>query len=175
MTTIITQSKKTYLPLITDNERAELEDSKKYRPWIIARYSHWTIYLHDADQGLPGRMRVWLKRHVDCMGVDDLDKDELHEFHYEIYPAILQSLQMLGPCERLNHEWLGNETHLHRGHGHYHVTPRYRASLRIGNRIFVDEDCGARRKTPKLELPVEESRHILKLIRGTDSFKHLPH
>ncbi|MDB5237595.1 MAG: hypothetical protein JWL88_697 [Parcubacteria group bacterium] len=166
--------KRPFLPLVTEAEHAELEDSVTYRPWVVARYPHWTLYLHEADQGLPGRMRVWLKRHLDEMDVSELKQHELDEFHYAIMPAIKKAVQTLWPCVRLNHEWLGNETHQHRGHGHYHVTPRYYEPFKIGRRTFTDENCRARRQTPKLQLPEGESKHILRLIRATEPFEHFP-
>lgn len=155
----------------TPEELAELMDSPKYRPWNLAEYRFWVVRLNSKDQGLPGRVIVWLKHHDDKMDAWELDPPELLEFTYTILPALDKAIRGIGwPLERLNHEWLGNEVSSHRGHGHYHVTPRYHAPIQLSTRSFVDEDCNARRRTPKLVLPEFELIRIRDLFRSQLGF-----
>lgn len=153
-------------PILTEARRAELEDNPTYRPWILARYPHWILYLNTKDQGLPGRVYAWLNHHVDDMGADELAPAELLEFQYDILPAIERAARYLGPVVRLNHEWLGNEVQHHRGHGHYHVTPRFfPGAFEINGMAFSDADHTARRSTPKQELSESMNIFIRDLLR----------
>jgi hypothetical protein len=151
----------------SEEELAELNDSPYYRTWNVADYSHWVLRLNAEDQGLPGRMVVWLKRHVDCMPAWKLSPEEREEFYGKILPDIASAIHGLRwPLVRLNHEWLTNRVDHHRGHGHYHVTPRYFEPFEVSGRTFRDLDTNTRRKTPELQLPVGEMVVLRDLFRS---------
>ena len=150
---------------LTAEEKTRLEDSPEFRPWIIKRYTYWTVYLTVRDQGLPGRMHVWLNRHVDCMGYEELLLDEQIEFSKTIVPRIRHAVSEIGPYLRLNIEWLGNEIEGHRGHGHFHVTPRYSEPFECNGRGYEDLFPNKRRSTPKLALSHDELAYIRDVLK----------
>ena len=42
----------------------------------------------------------------------------------------------------MNYAWLGNDFHLHNGHGHLHLIPRYKTPRSFAGRNFVDDRWG---------------------------------
>ncbi len=163
------------IDLASEAQLKKLNDDPEFRPWIVARYKYWTVYLNIRDQGLPGRVYAWLNRHLDDMDMEELRPKELFEFNFHILPAITSALKSLWPqhIRRFNIEWLGNEFEAHRGHGHFHVTPRFNpVTLKVGEREFKDENCNARRATPKFKPAKEEAQYILERLRACEQFKY---
>ena len=71
-------------------------------------------------------------------------------------------LKCLWNPDLMNYAWLGNHIHLHNGHGHLHIIPRYKRLVLLGRRKFLDKRWGKNyAPRPKLELP----RKTLFLIR----------
>ena len=151
----------------TPEELADILNSPKYGPWVLAEYEYWTLRLNIDNQGLPGRSYAWLKqRHVDRMSLTDLTEDELHELMLVIVPEFESVMKEWLPLLTINFEWLGNETHHHRGHGHAHLTPRLSEPFTFSGREFIDVDPNGRNKNEKLVLPQEELNVLYETVRS---------
>lgn len=138
---------------ITDEERRLLVDGDpRFAELCIFEGLEWRIYLNE-DQRYLGRAYVWLKRHRDMHDITDLMPDEWTE--------LLIILRTYGHFVRdqwgaaiVNYAWLGNEYHLHRGHAHMHVIPRYAAPPSRNGHTFPDERFGKNYQPyEKLKLP----------------------
>lgn len=112
----------------------------KYLPFAIQRYRLWTLYLH-ADQRYLGRAYLWLRRPGTMQRLTDLEDEELQHLalltkKYEV------ALQTLWRPDHINYAWLGNEVHVHGGHGHMHLVPRYKHPRDFAGLNFVERNWG---------------------------------
>ncbi len=136
----------------------------RYEYLILKRFKHWTLYLNENQSHL-GRAYAWYtKEHVDMHPFEILSLGELSELQkiMTIYRFVLRRL--FGE-HLLNSEWLGNEIHMHRGHGHMHLIPRYPEPVLFEGRTYTDERFGKRSTYEKLALPKNELIRIRDEIR----------
>ncbi|HEX5774456.1 MAG TPA: hypothetical protein VFY28_00625 [Candidatus Paceibacterota bacterium] len=151
---------------ITEAEVARLTGGDpRYEDLVIYDGLSWKLYLNE-DQRYLGRAYVWLKScHRDFHQLGDLNPDDLEEL-MRILRTYHATVRDLWNADTLNYGWLGNEYHMHRGHGHMHVVPRYAAPPEFGGREYPDERWGQDYKPyDKLKLPRNE------LLSITDELK----
>ena len=151
--------------LPTEDELDDILNSPLYAPWTLKEYEFWSLRLNKEKQELPGRSVAWLKRHCDRMTLSDLTEAELHELTYTIIPEFTQAMRAWTPLLVVNVEWLGNEVHRHRGHGHMHLTPRFSEAFTVSGREFIDLSPNTRKSNPKLTLPEDELRVVFEKMR----------
>lgn len=139
----------------TPEEEQDILHSPEYTPWILGEYYYWTLYLNARDQGIIGRSYIWLHtRHIDRMSMTQLTRVEQMEFFQVLEKYEWAVRQLFGDTLlTVNVEWLGNETHLHRGHGHAHLTPRFREKVEFDGLFFIDQNPGGRANNVPLRLP----------------------
>lgn len=145
-------------------EGSYLLGDMRYQYLILKRYKYWTLYLNE-NQFHIGRAYAWYTvKHIDMHPFEILSLAELSELQkiMAIYRTVLRRL--FGE-HLLNAEWLGNEIHLHRGHGHMHFVPRYPEPVLFEGRVFTDERFGKRSTYEKLVLPKKELLRIRDDIR----------
>lgn len=133
----------------------------KYEKFKIKEYPHWILCLHDNQYYL-GRAYAWLKRPGEMQDFADLTVRELRELHGSVLPEYKAALASLWKPNLMNYAWLGNHMHIHKGHGHMHIIPRYAYKKAVGDREFRDKRWGKNyAPSPKLKL----SEETLILIR----------
>lgn len=139
----------------SDDEVAEFLDSPRYAKWKLGTFYYWTLYLNARNQGLPGRAYVWLHtRHVDRMSMTQLTRVEQMEFFQVLEKYEWAMRELFGPALlTVNVEWLGNETHEHRGHGHAHFTPRFGQKAEFDGLFYSDQSPQGRATNVPLILP----------------------
>ncbi|HYD93061.1 MAG TPA: hypothetical protein VEB18_01215 [Candidatus Paceibacterota bacterium] len=126
---------------LTPEEHRELLDSSKFRHLVICEYGPWRLYLA-ADQRYLGRAYAWLAaRHEDFHRLEDLYTEESEKLQ-DLMARYSAAVKTLWGSDFVNYAWLGNEFHLHRGHGHMHLIPRYEAAPEFGGRAFPDYRFG---------------------------------
>lgn len=75
--------------------------------------------------------------------LSSLNQDERAELWNVVLPEYEMAMQQLWQPDHMNYTWLGNFFHLHKGHGHLHLIPRYK-DPRIFNRMdFSDTRWGS--------------------------------
>lgn len=131
------------------------EDNPRYEKWRIREYPHWVLYLH-TNQYYLGRAYAWLKRPGEMQDFADLTFDELFELRTSVLLEYKAALVRLWQPGLMNYAWLGNHMHIHKGHGHMHIIPRYEVPRNFAGHEFHDARWGENyAPSPKLELPGE--------------------
>jgi diadenosine tetraphosphate (Ap4A) HIT family hydrolase len=144
------------LPPLTKEREAELLTSPAYEKFVLRKYQYWTLYLSD-NQSHFGRAYAWLtSRHWDLHPLFDLTPSELAELMHILREySLAVGLVMNYVPELINCEWLGNEFHLHRGHGHMHFIPRYAKQVSFATYPHFDNRFGKRSAYAKFIPPPE--------------------
>ena len=134
--------------------------------YVVGTLGNWRIYLC-ADQRYLGRSYAWWlgKSHVDLMDPSNLPPHELHDLFYNVGRRFKTAVQELWGATHINYAWLGNETPIHRGHGHLHLIPRYfgETPKYLGS-DFADPNVG---KNYKPSDPRKLSEDVLFQMRDT--------
>lgn len=116
----------------------------------FAASEHWKIVLH-PDQTVPGAVLLTSLRHVPK--ISELTVAESAEW-FLLFGAIEQSLEQLHGAAMINvsceRNWAYRETNPDpppldgqpNPHVHWHVAPRYRAPVQIGDDTFEDVNFG---------------------------------
>lgn len=112
-----------------------------YEQFAIKRYQHWTLQVEEKQRYL-GQAVVWLEREGDMQRLSSLTKPERDELWESVLPDYEVALYRLWQPDHLNYAWLGNSFHLHKGHGHLHLIPRYKTSRTFEGREFTDDRWG---------------------------------
>ena len=108
----------------------------EYEDNILARYEHWTSFLHPRQAYL-GRNYIALNR----TGYLDPYRDTTPAEKYELDVAVngvYVALKKLYAPDKLDYTNFGNEWK----HCHLHVIPRYKTSRDVNDEIFTDENWG---------------------------------
>ncbi len=125
-----------------------------YSEWKIKDHQYWTLFLHGESQRYLGHSYAWLRRSVRMQRLSDLTHEELYELWKFILPQYERALDRLWCPGLINCAWLGNEFHVHGGHGHMHLIPRYESSVPFAGLEFRDDEWGKHYEPyPKLKLP----------------------
>ncbi len=116
-------------------------NKKNNDEFLLAETEHWKIYLAD-EQNYPGRCIIPLKRHVSRLS--ELTREEWDDFHKVVCAVETALIAQLGSTN-LNWTCLMNGGYAvepSNPHVHFHLIPRYRNSITIGNQTFIDENFG---------------------------------
>lgn len=108
---------------------------------VLKEFPLWTLYLH-SNQYYLGRAYAWLTREGVMQRLSQLTAAERLELFTAVMPTYETALEYLWRPDHINYAWLGNEIHVHQGHGHMHIIPRYEKPVRFGRVRFVDEQWG---------------------------------
>lgn len=153
------------LPALSREEEQLLLYNPKFEPFLLAQYRNWDLYL-SQDQNCIGRAYVWhSSRHVDMHPLEDLSEDEIAV----LMRVIRDYKRLIGDLfcpDMWNQAWLGNELHIHRGHGHLHLIPRYKNRREWNGISFLDHRWGKPQTSDfrrKLDEQVEHT--LVTLIR----------
>jgi diadenosine tetraphosphate (Ap4A) HIT family hydrolase len=112
----------------------------EFVPLIIREYEHWTLLVSD-NQNYPGRMVIWLLRPGNMQRFSELTPDEAVELTKVCRHAEFSLAHLFKPAH-INYEWQGNLFHLHGGHGHMHLIPRYTFPIRYRGKQYFDTRWG---------------------------------
>lgn len=128
-------------------------DHGKYQPSVLKEYPFWTLLLHERQRYL-GRAVVWLARAGDMQRFSGLLPEELLKLRdiTQEYEAVLDKLGF--KPDHMGYSMLGNEMHLHKGHGHMHVVPRYKGPREFKGVTFVDDRWGSNH-SPEMHFDLE--------------------
>mgnify|MGYP001609300747 CR=1 FL=1 len=86
--------------------------------------------------------------------LSDLTREELYELMIFVLPPYEKAIDHLWRPDHMNYAWLGNESHVHQGHGHMHLIPRYKHPVLFAGLEFHDDQWGKNYAPyPKLGLP----------------------
>jgi diadenosine tetraphosphate (Ap4A) HIT family hydrolase len=131
----------------TKKQETDMSTSKPYRSidpayvhQIIREYEHWTLSIHE-DQRYLGRCYAWLVREGEMQRFSQLSADELRELH-AICKQLEAAWELLWKPDHVNYCMLGNYVHLHAGHGHMHLIPRYKEPREFNGRTYTDDRWG---------------------------------
>lgn len=113
----------------------------QYRPYVLKEYEYWTLLLNENQRYL-GRAVAWLARAGEMQKFSGLWAGELVELQHiaQEYEAALEQLGW--KPDHMNYAMLGNDFHLHAGHGHMHFFPRYKEPREFMHVTFVDDRWG---------------------------------
>ena len=102
---------------------------------FIKEFRYWFLVLN-WKQGFLGRCLLILKSHK----VDEVEliKEEVLEKH-EIYCLWLNAVKKAFNPDKINQAQLGNEEHIHKGHLHWHLVPRYRRPVSFAGVEFQSD------------------------------------
>ena len=116
--------------------------NRAYDEKLVAIYGNWPIYLN-IDQRYLGRCYAWWSGgHVGCMDFSEIPLADLSDFS-ELAGAFSGAVKSLWGATQVNYAWLGNEVEKHKGHGHFHMVPRYsKQDPSLNERIFPDPAIG---------------------------------
>lgn len=138
----------------------------EYVDLIIREYENWTLMVHD-NQNYLGKMIVWRVRPGHMQRFTDLTPAELMELQLVCRHAEFALYHLFRP-DHMNNEMLGNLFHLHGGHAHLHITPRYAKPVLYRGREYIDLRWG---RHPHIEgdkyFPTRAELHALR-----DDIKH---
>lgn len=112
-----------------------------YAQFAVKRYKHWILQVEEKQRYL-GQAVVWLRREGDMQRLSSLSRTERNELWDKVLPEYEKALVSLWKPNHLNYAWLGNYFHLHKGHGHLHIMPRYKSSRRFAGTVFKDDRWG---------------------------------
>jgi diadenosine tetraphosphate (Ap4A) HIT family hydrolase len=115
--------------------------SPEYDKYIIKRYTYWQLVVSERHYYL-GRCIAWLLREGNMQRLSSLTGDERDELWNLVLPEHEKTVEKLWKPDHMNYAWLGNDFHIHKGHGHFHLIPRYKSSRDFCGRTFVDEKWG---------------------------------
>lgn len=122
-------------------KEAVVHDDAYYEQFVIKRYKHWTLQLEEQQRYL-GQAVAWLEREGDMQRLSSLTEPERNELWEKVLPDYETALQKLWQPDHLNYAWLGNFFHMHKGHGHLHLIPRYENSRTFEGKKFIDDRWG---------------------------------
>ncbi len=109
-------------------------------PQIVREYTHWTLLVSE-NQNYLGRMIVWLVREGTFQRLSQVSDEEAVEL-MQVLRETERALHELVQPDHMNYAWLGNLFHLHGGHGHMHMIPRYARSRFYRGRSYPDKRWG---------------------------------
>ncbi len=136
---------------------------EEFRPYAIVSYRLWTLLVY-KDQHYLGRSYLWLNRPGEMQDISDLTEEETLHLSMLIKKYKEAACELWQP-DLFNYAWLGNETHIHQGHGHMHIIPRYKKERQFAGERFVDERWGQNyvpySKFPVLWVQMEAIRDAL--------------
>jgi len=118
-----------------------IHDDSYYEQFVIKQYKHWTLQLEEKQRYL-GQAVAWLEREGDMQRLSSLTGSERDELWEKVLPDYEAALQNLWRPDHLNYAWLGNFFHMHKGHGHLHLIPRYENPRTFEDREFIDNRWG---------------------------------
>jgi len=152
------------LPPADEDRFQQIIDSRDYENYVLKDYACWRLSLN-LNQCYFGRAVLWLTtQHIDRHHLGDLTADEISEFISIVreYEAVCTGFG----ASTVNCCWLGNLVDDHRGHGHWHLIPRYDHGPIFDGRIFDDPNVGRNYAPyPKLDLSRGELLTIRDYIR----------
>jgi diadenosine tetraphosphate (Ap4A) HIT family hydrolase len=119
----------------------ETHDAEYYKQFDIKRYTHWTLRLEERQRYL-GQALAWLERDGEMQRLSSLTLDERAELWDVVLPEYEAAMQELWQPDHMNYTWLGNLFHLHKGHGHMHLIPRYKDPRTFAGMDFADTRWG---------------------------------
>ncbi len=122
------------------NKRSYPSVDPKYAHLVMREYRHWTLQVSD-NQNYLGRMVIWLSREGQMQRFSGLLRDELIELQAICIDAEV-ALERAWRPDHINYSMLGNLVHLHGGHAHMHLVPRYCTARVFRGREFRDEHWG---------------------------------
>jgi diadenosine tetraphosphate (Ap4A) HIT family hydrolase len=100
----------------------------------------WILFLHQ-DQRYLGRAYFWLRRSGIMQRLSQLQPEELLLLH-KAMASYEETLGRLWQPDHMNYAWLGNEFHLHEGHGRMHLIPRYKSPREAVGFVFTEYRWG---------------------------------
>lgn len=111
----------------TPEEVQRILHNPAFEKYMIGTIGSWRLYVHPRDQRFLGRCYAWWmgKKHVDLMDPSCLSDDEVKDLWLNVTRRYRAAVHNLWGATHVNYAWLGNETRIHRGHGHLHMIPRY--------------------------------------------------
>lgn len=87
-------------------------------------FPSWRLYLHE-NQTYLYRCYLWLSgEHTDLQQRPQLTSTQREHLDAAVW-TVHQALAQLSMPDMVNALYAGNEYHLHRGHAHLHLIPRY--------------------------------------------------
>jgi len=131
---------------LTQGQEKQLCRNPSFEEFLIVEYGAWLLYLNSKQQLHLGRAYAWLRsRHIDLHPFERLTINESLELRLllQAYRKALTTVVGVEPA-LINCEWLGNEVHLHRGHGHMHFIPRYQETPSFLGVQYPDQLFGGR-------------------------------
>lgn len=120
----------------------EKKDPEYYEQFVIKKYKYWTLLVNEYQTYL-GKAVAWLEREGDMQRLSSITKEEREEFWNVVLPEYENALEKSFKPDHMNYAWLGNWFHMHKGHGHMHLIPRYASPREFAGRTFVDEKWGS--------------------------------
>lgn len=126
-----------------------------YEKWKIKDFEFWTLYLYTKNPYYLGRSYAWLRRAGDMQVIGSTMTDEWIELR-TVSIVFARAIERLWQIHFTNDSLLGNEFHIHRGHLHMHMIPRFPEPILLAGHMFRDEQWGKDYKPcPDLVLPEE--------------------
>ncbi|MGH7174820.1 MAG: HIT family protein [Minisyncoccia bacterium] len=126
-----------------------------YKDLILKEYPLWTLYLSEKQAYL-GRAYAWLTRVGGMQRLSQISPEERTELLERVLPEYEAAIGQLFSPDHMNYSWLGNEFHVHGGHGHMHLVPRYASTREFLGTTFTDERWGKNyAPTPETAYPKE--------------------
>lgn len=117
------------------------KDDSYYEQFVVKEYEHWLLLIEEKQRYL-GQAVAWLKREGDMQRLSSLTEEERTELWNKVLPDYEKTIEKLWQPDHMNYAWLGNYFHLHKGHGHMHLIPRYESSRTFKGREFIDGRWG---------------------------------
>lgn len=119
----------------------EKQDPEYYEQFVVKKYEHWTLLVNQYQTYL-GKAVVWLTREGEMQRLSSLTDEERKELWEKVLPEYEAAIEKLFKPDHMNYAWLGNWFHIHKGHGHMHLIPRYASVREFAGRTFIDEKWG---------------------------------
>ncbi len=130
-----------------------------YTHLILREYEYFTLMLSD-NQNFLGRMVIWLVRPGTMQRRSQLSSGEVIELQ-RIEQHAEAALDRLWKPDHINYAWLGNLFHLHGGHGHEHIVPRYKMWREFDGVRHVDGQWGKNFSPKSAVYPEEKTIALL--------------
>lgn len=118
-----------------------IPDDSFYEQFVVKKYNHWTLQIEEKQRYL-GQAVAWLDREGDMQRLFSLTEEEREELWEKVLPDYENIIEKLWQPDHMNYAWLGNYFHMHNGHGHMHLIPRYKTPRSFEGKEFVDERWG---------------------------------
>lgn len=136
-----------------------------YEAYLIARYTHWNLYLQQNQSPYLGRCYAAAVRE-DADFATDMTPSERDELFDVIIPNWKKNLNQVAPFDRENIAIFWNDWN----HLHVHLIPRRNASIKYCDHIFTDpRPTGNYSPFAKEELPQDVTASILADMRKVTS------